>query len=60
MTYTQQDKASLVLVGGVETFSDVPIRLSRPLRQTLITLPKVIHTTDVGDGHTNHLCEETR
>lgn len=38
--HTQQDKASLVLVGGVETFSDVPIRLTRPLRQALITLPK--------------------
>lgn len=26
-------QASTVLVGGVETFSDVPIRLTRPLRQ---------------------------
>jgi len=32
--------ANVVIAGGVESFSDVPIRLSRPLRQALITLPK--------------------
>lgn len=35
-------KASAVIAGGVETFSDVPIRLSRPVRQKLITLPKAM------------------
>lgn len=34
--------ASAVLAGGVETFSDVPIRLTRPMRQKLITLPKAM------------------
>lgn len=34
--------ASCIIAGGVETFSDVPIRLSRPLRQKLITLPKAM------------------
>ena len=34
--------ASVVLVGGCETFSDVPIRLTRPMRQKLITLPKAM------------------
>jgi hypothetical protein len=38
----------MVLVGGVETFSDVPIRLSRPLRQTLITLPKAMKKGPLG------------
>ena len=32
----------MVLAGGVETFSDVPIRLTRPMRQKLITLPKAM------------------
>ena len=36
------NKASIVVAGGVETFSDVPIRLTRPIRQKLITLPKAI------------------
>jgi len=31
-----------VIAGGVETFSDVPIRLTRPLRQKLIGLPKAM------------------
>lgn len=35
-------RASVILAGGAETFSDVPIRLTRPLRQRLITLPKVM------------------
>lgn len=30
-----------VIAGGVEFMSDVPIRLSRPLRKTLLTLNKV-------------------
>lgn len=34
--------ADVVLAGGVETFSDVPIRLSRPIRQKLITLNKAM------------------
>jgi acetyl-CoA acyltransferase len=35
-------QASAIIAGGVETFSDVPIRLSRPLRQKLITMPKAM------------------
>lgn len=35
-------RASVVIAGGCETFSDVPIRLTRPLRQKLITMPKVM------------------
>jgi acetyl-CoA acyltransferase len=35
-------KASTVIAGGVETFSDVPIRLTRPIRQKLITMPKAM------------------
>lgn len=34
--------ANLVLAGGVETFSDVPIRHSRNMRQFLISSPKVM------------------
>ena len=34
--------ADVVIAGGVETFSDVPIRLTRPIRQKLITLPKAM------------------
>jgi len=34
--------ASVVIAGGAETFSDVPIRLTRPVRQKLITLPKAL------------------
>lgn len=34
--------ADVVLAGGVETFSDTPIRLSRPLRQKLITVNKAM------------------
>ena len=34
--------ASVVIAGGAETFSDVPIRLTRPIRQKLITLPKAM------------------
>lgn len=31
-----------VIAGGVEFMSDVPIRLSRPLRKTLLSLNKVL------------------
>lgn len=34
-----------VVAGGVEFMSDVPIRLSRPLRKTLLSLNKVILCT---------------
>lgn len=34
--------ADVVIAGGVETFSDVPIRLTRPIRQKLITMPKAM------------------
>mmetsp|Transcript_15906 Transcript_15906/g.34393 ORF Transcript_15906/g.34393 Transcript_15906/m.34393 type:complete len:264 (+) Transcript_15906:3-794(+) len=34
--------ASIVIAGGAETFSDVPIRLTRPIRQKLITMPKAM------------------
>jgi acetyl-CoA acyltransferase len=34
--------ASVVIAGGAETFSDVPIRLTRPLRQKVIGLPKAM------------------
>lgn len=32
----------MVIAGGAETFSDVPIRLTRPIRQKLITMPKAM------------------
>lgn len=34
--------ADVVIAGGCETFSDVPIRLSRAIRQALITMPKAM------------------
>ncbi|KAL3783873.1 hypothetical protein HJC23_007978 [Cyclotella cryptica] len=34
--------ADIVIAGGAETFSDVPIRLTRPIRQKLITMPKAM------------------
>ena len=34
--------ADVVIAGGTETFSDVPIRLPRPIRQKLITLNKAM------------------
>jgi Thiolase, N-terminal domain len=34
--------ASVVIAGGTETFSDVPIRLTRPIRQKLITMNKAM------------------
>mmetsp|Transcript_13235 Transcript_13235/g.21326 ORF Transcript_13235/g.21326 Transcript_13235/m.21326 type:complete len:460 (+) Transcript_13235:68-1447(+) len=38
----QSGHADVVIAGGVETFSDVPIRLTRAVRQKLITLPKAM------------------
>ncbi|KAG7347442.1 beta-ketoacyl-CoA thiolase [Nitzschia inconspicua] len=38
----QTGHADVVIAGGVETFSDVPIRLPRTIRQKLITLPKAM------------------
>ncbi|KAL3803791.1 hypothetical protein ACHAWO_009197 [Cyclotella atomus] len=38
----QSGHASAIIAGGAETFSDVPIRLTRPIRQKLITLPKAL------------------
>uniref|UniRef100_M4B4R3 acetyl-CoA C-acyltransferase n=1 Tax=Hyaloperonospora arabidopsidis (strain Emoy2) TaxID=559515 RepID=M4B4R3_HYAAE len=34
--------ADVVLAGGVETFSDVPIRFSKPIRERLINAPKAL------------------
>jgi acetyl-CoA acyltransferase len=34
-------QAEVVLAGGCETFSDVPIRFSKPVRQRLIGAAKV-------------------
>ena len=34
--------ANVVIAGGTETFSDVPIRLKRPIRQKLITMSKAM------------------
>ena len=54
------------IAGGVEFMSDVPIRLSRPLRKTLLTLNKVTyahyvawswkHSHLVGGAVINALC----
>lgn len=35
-------RADVVIAGGAETFSDVPIRLKRPIRQKLITMNKAM------------------
>ena len=35
-------QADIVLAGGCETFSDVPIRYSKPVRQRLIAAPKAM------------------
>jgi acetyl-CoA acyltransferase len=40
--------ASTVIAGGTEIFSDVPIRLKRPLRQKLITLNKAMKKGPLG------------
>lgn len=33
-------QADIIIAGGVETFSDVPIRFSKPIRQRLLQFPK--------------------
>jgi acetyl-CoA acyltransferase len=35
-------QAEIIVAGGCETFSDVPIRFSKPVRKKLIGLPKVM------------------
>jgi acetyl-CoA acyltransferase len=42
--------AEVVIAGGTETFSDVPIRLTRPVRQRLITMPKAMKKGGVLGG----------
>ena len=34
-------QADIIVAGGVETFSDVPIRFSKPIRSRLLQVPKV-------------------
>jgi acetyl-CoA acyltransferase len=41
-------KADIVLAGGVETFSDVPIRFSKPLRERLINANKAMKAGPLG------------
>ena len=41
MSFIQTGQADVVLAGGVETFSDVPIRFSRPLRKALLATTKI-------------------
>lgn len=40
--------ADIVVAGGVETFSDVPIRFSRPIRQRMLALPKAMKKGPMG------------
>ena len=35
-------QADVVLTGGCETFSDVPIRFSKPIRERLLVAPKAM------------------
>ena len=42
--------ANVVIAGGCETFSDVPIRLKRPVRQKLITMNKAMKKGGVPGG----------
>ena len=42
--------ADVVIAGGTETFSDVPIRLTRPVRQKLITMPKAMKKGGIFGG----------
>lgn len=42
--------ADVVIAGGTETFSDVPIRLKRPIRQKLIGMPKAMKKGGVLGG----------
>ena len=41
-------QADIVLAGGVETFSDVPIRFSRPVRQRFLQLNKAMKKGPMG------------
>ena len=41
-------KADVILAGGSETFSDVPIRFSRPIRQRLLNFPKAAKKGPLG------------
>jgi len=41
-------QADIVVAGGVETFSDVPIRFSRPIRQRMLALPKAMKKGPMG------------
>jgi len=41
-------QADVVLVGGVETFSDVPIRFSKPIRQRLLGAQKALKKGPMG------------
>ena len=41
-------EADIVVAGGVETFSDVPIRFSRPIRQRMLALPKAMKKGPMG------------
>jgi len=40
--------ADIVVAGGVETFSDVPIRFSRPVRQRMLAIPKAMKKGPMG------------
>ncbi|GMI39756.1 hypothetical protein TeGR_g651 [Tetraparma gracilis] len=41
-------QADIIIAGGVETFSDVPIRFSRKVRQKLIGMPKAMKKGPMG------------
>jgi acetyl-CoA acyltransferase len=41
-------QADIIIAGGVETFSDVPIRYSRPIRQKLLQMPKALKKGPMG------------
>ena len=41
-------QADIIIAGGVETFSDVPIRFSRKVRQKLIGMPKAMKKGPIG------------
>lgn len=41
-------QADIIVAGGVETFSDVPIRFSKPIRQRLLAMPKAMKKGPMG------------
>ncbi len=41
-------QADIIVAGGVETFSDVPIRFSKPIRQRLLQLSKAMKKGPMG------------